>query len=276
MTSNSIVDPIETEAAAVAEIAAQIGRPISVAPGDIQRFVVPEGSGSARVLTFDGEEFSDAPRRKRGTATFHDVTSFLEYSVVHWTDGSACWVDTAVPSIVAVLNGDGPGRPGWGDHRARFAPRPHREWNAWAQVEAKGWIAQGDLADFIQQWLHTIVEPDGATLLELAQEFQATIAAKFQSGARLASGARQLVYTEDVAAKSGSVEIPESFTVQVTPMEGADPVLMRVWLRFRVRDGALSFRLLRDRADDILEANIVANAGTVADRLDPVYFGTPS
>jgi uncharacterized protein YfdQ (DUF2303 family) len=221
--------------------------------------IIPAG---ARLERFTTDERLLAPRRKTGTVTLFDATSFAAYVLKHHEDDrTELYADPTKPGVVAVLNGHG-SRPdadvdpdtGWGDHRAVLTFRETVAWKRW--VARNGVLGtQSDFAEHIEESLPEIIEPAAADMLELAQSFQANTRVAFESAKDLGSGQRALVYRESVEATAGTkgeITIPKEFVIGVAPYEGSAPYRVTARLRYRLSNGSLSIGYVLDRPEDVL------------------------
>lgn len=190
-------------------------------------------SGTIEVL--DAMSFVEAVNQRR----FDDVTPTL-------------YADESTRSIVAILNDD---HGGHGEHRAVIGHRDYRvvqklqrtpEWDRWRALDDK-LGSQEEFADHIERSVRDIDDPDHATMLELAQTFQATTEARFQQRGDLRTGARTIGYAEDVqasAGREGNLEIPERMRLGIQPFFGSVARSGDGWVpaRFPV-DALVKFRL---------------------------------
>lgn len=263
----------------IIDTAIRTAEPTELADDQAYAFVVPEGA-SVEVVDVDREKRLDHPRRKRGTVELVQAASLIAYVSDHdEKDGrTRLFADVRGQRVVAVLNGPN-AEPGWGDHKAILTLTTTPEWRRWtARDGAIG--GQVEFAEHIEDCLDDIVEPPGADLLELAQTFEATTSAQFRTGARLDNGRRQLVYVEEIDAKAGQggeITVPADFLISVAPIEGADPVVIKARLRYRVNGGQLKIGYILHRPDVVLREafdNVVAGIETGTGIT--AYHGTPA
>lgn len=245
----------DNEMQAVIDVAQEAAEPQVLEPGQAYSVVVPDGSSH---LTFDTDDRLPAPARKSGHPSFHDAASLSEYVNAHKGDGTVLYadVDLSNPGLVAVLNGHHGAGTGWGDHRATLRLRQTPEWRHWMGRNGET-LKQTVFAEHIEDGLADIVEPEGATMLELAQHFQATTKVNFKSAKQLADGQRQLVYEETIEAKAGQrgeITIPQVFVLGISPFEGSAAYRLNARLRYRLNDGALAIGYVLDRPDKVVRA----------------------
>ena len=204
---------------------------------DVPFVLVPEG-----LALLGLEHLLATPTRARAAVTLHEAASFVDYVLRYKQDGTVVFSDLATLTWVAVLDYHEPegGAPGWGAHRATFTCRPTPEWKAWHGSNGKA-HARGQLefAEFLEDRIPDLVQPDGATLLEVVTGLEAKKDVNFRSSVRTDSGEQQLVYEETIntTARKGTILIPTSITVQLRPFEGTSPRHIDARLRHRISDG---------------------------------------
>lgn len=221
------------------------------------RGVVVLATKDQRIETFSVERGADRPLRKRGAITVFDVCSFNRALAQHDDGIILIYVDRdpAAPKITAVLNGHTGNGPGWGDHRAHLELRTTPQWKKWTGLDGR-MIDQLAFAEHIEDNLADIVDPPGATMLEIAQHLEATRTAAYKSGIRLASGAVQFQNLENVEAKVGPrrLEIPEAFTLGLAPLRGLPPYRVPARFRWRIAEGgALKLGVRLQRIEDLMQ-----------------------
>lgn len=237
------------------------------------RFMLPAGWESEIV---DLEPYQDRPYRQRGTATFDRVESFIEYVDVY--KDSATLIYARNEWFVAILNGHTAAKPGWCDHLATFTLKETPEWAAWRSANA-GWMKQEEFAEFLEDRLGEIAEPDGATLLEIATTLKAKTQVHFQSQIKLSNGQVQMRYEEEVdgiAGHKGDLAIPERLKLVVQPYDGEERARMEARFRWRIaRNGEAVFRYeLGGELHRVRSEILDLAAKRVAERTGvPVLFG---
>jgi hypothetical protein len=209
----------------------------------------PEGPGSLQ--TVDLRYALPEPPRSKGTITVFDAESF--HAAVKQRMAShevPAYADDQRLTLTAVLNDDehlhevpttadekgGHTLTGWRDYRVVLALRPTMEWANWKSHDGAA-FPQAHFAEFIEDMATMIVEPEPATMLEIAQTLQGTLKASWSAGHRLSNGARQLTWSETVnasAGDSGKLEIPASFLIACQLFRGGPVVQVRAMFRFRI------------------------------------------
>ena len=207
-------------------------------------------------IDLTGPEYTGKPPRKAGTTIVRDYDSFIAYFTKHSDDDTEVYADIERRTITAVLDAHHPGAPRWGSHRLELRLRPTAAWEAWTAQDNK-LVPQDKFGEFVEDNLTDFVEPTAATMLELAESFEATTKAEFQSSQRLDSGQRRFAYTEDVQAKAGhrgEITIPATLTLALRPFEGAEPYKVIARFKYRLDAGNLTLGFKIERPGDILAA----------------------
>jgi uncharacterized protein YfdQ (DUF2303 family) len=150
------------------------------------------------------ERHLGTPRRNRGTANVHDPSDFAEY--IHRLADDATttvWADPDGGRLVAVFDDHTNSElPGWRSHTATLTLKADPDWQQWlARHNKLG--NQADFAEHLEDLAHTVVDPDAASMLEIAKTFDAKRSVNFNSGVRLNSGDVQLTYEETTTARAG-------------------------------------------------------------------------
>lgn len=192
------------------------------------------------------------PHAPRGTATLYDPDDFVDYVNRLADNHTTLWADPDKLRVTAVFDDHAQAEdPGWRRHRATLTLRPDPEWQAWTGHDKK-LGGQAWFAEFIEDHLTVIVDPDPATMLEIATSFQARRNATFERGTRLQSGDVQLRWVEQTQATAGTkghLEVPDRFTIKLAPYLGADPVDLVARLRYRINEGQLAIGYALHRPD---------------------------
>lgn len=211
------------------------------------------GNGSSLVSL---ERYEPQPLRKRGTVTVFDAASFNQVIKDNPGPNIAIYLDRNpnAPVIEAVLNGNGPAGAGWGDHRAKIEFRPTPQWAKWKAIDGK-LMDQTSFAEFIEDNQADVQTPSGAQMLEIATYFQATRTTEFKKAIRLSSGDVQFVNVENTNAKVGTdaIEVPETITLALAPIQGSPLYAVPARFRFRLDDGKLRLGIKLERVEDLME-----------------------
>ncbi len=265
----------DTQAAIDAGVA--LAHPAELDPAELYLSVLPAG-GRSELL--DLERYLSAPRRARGTVTVQTLEALGLYVERHDDpDATTIWVDIDGAKVVAVLDDHPAGQALWGEHRAVLALKQTPEWLHWRKNDRK-LLAQADFAEHIEDGLLEIVDPDGATMLEVAQSIQGTTSANFKSTRRLDNGQIGAMYDEEntaTAGRSGELAVPTQFTLAVAPFVGESPYRLTARLRWRIRSGDLLLGYSLDRPHAVELDALYGVAQKLRERFTDrrVFYGAP-
>jgi uncharacterized protein YfdQ (DUF2303 family) len=230
-----------------------------------------------RLEVQDLEHTLVAPRDCRGEVVIYDPNDFVSYVGRLANKATTLWADPDRSTITAVFDDHAASTaPGWRRSRALLRMRPDPEWVAWAEVNGK-LRTQEAFAEFLEDHAAAVIEPDSATMLEIATSFQAHRSASFERGTRLQSGDVQLRWVETTTASAGSkghLEVPDRFTIRVAPFHGVAPVDMVARLRYRIREGQLGIGFALHRPDLVIQEAFDRVRAIVAEHgKSPIHLG---
>lgn len=272
MTELESID-IVTEADAIAVQAQAAVTPTELVEDRLDGGIYPH---DWRPQIIDLEEYGDTPARKRGRARFDDTASLLAYSGDQG-DLATFYADPGAFTITAVFNDHRFDTPGWRDFTAQLRLKATPEWLAWRGID-RMFNSATALAEFIEDWRHTIAEPATSDLLDLIRTFRATKRVTFRDEIVDRSGDRALEYvTETEASGKGELAIPESFTLALAPFEGAAVVAIQARFRYRLNDGNASFGIVLDQPDKLARDAFQVELAKVAEATgETVLIGSPA
>lgn len=235
-----------------------------------------------RLTTYELEQYADHPSRATGRVTLADPDSFIAYVKRHRDEASTTlWTDVDHGTVTAIFDDHAKdaGAPGFAQHRAVLQLQDTPEWTHW--VEASGQqMSQQDFAEHIEDGTVSIFEPDAATMLELAQSFQAATSVDFKSGTRLQSGQTQLRYEEKIDAQAGptgSITIPTTIKLRLDVFVGGQTEYeLTARFTYRITSGKLTmgYKLIRPHEARQLAFDDLLAAIATGVELD-VLAGTP-
>lgn len=274
----------DTDAAVDAGLAAAIPHDLGDGSG-LHVLTVPAG---ATHVVIDPEKETawreERPRRKTGKRTAHDPESLVRYVQRHGTPDTEVWADKVGRSVVAVLDGHGTDAPGHGDHRITLGVDRSESWKRWKSNDGVQ-MGQGQFADFIEQAAAEVVEPDAATLLQIAQTITGHRAVSFESAERTDNGDVTVSWKENTSAqagKDGKLTIPSTLLLRIRPFVGGAAVDVQASLRYRVsKEGVtLGYVLINpDRVEEFtFDLYVQKIAGALAPEGEggfPVFYGKP-
>lgn len=257
---------------------------ISEPAGDIKRVALPPGWTLAER---DDAKLRATPSRKAANVRLNEADSFIDYIKRHGslTDSTIwCVADylAGKVSFLGILNdhGEEENRPAWRDHRATFTPEFSEEWHRWTGKHQQP-FSQVEFASFVEDNLKDIAsvegQPSGAQMLEMALTFEANQDMRFKSAIRLQSGGVQMSFVQDDDAQTlQKMQVFDRFSLGFPVFWNGDAYRLDARLRYRVRDGKLTFWFELIRQDKVLEdatqtliAQIREKTGT------PFFFGEP-
>jgi uncharacterized protein YfdQ (DUF2303 family) len=270
-------------------LATEMKQPIEIASNTaaaVRRVALPPGW---KMEEHDEESSLPAPLRKRATVRVRDSESFIDYVKRHGslTDSTVwCLADYVRGKIAftGIINdhGEDDKAAAWRDHRVYFSPEFSEEWRRWSDANKKP-LSQTDFASFIEDNLKDIASPDGANLpsgsamLEMALSFEATQDMRFKSAIRLSNGGVNLSFVQDDDAQTlQKMSVFERFAIGIPVFWNGDAYQIDARLRYRVRDGKLSFWFELIRGDKVLEAAATTVIGAIKTQTgSPFFFGDP-
>ncbi len=270
-------------------LAKEMKHPIEMltgAPGAVRYIALPPAWS---LVEQDNESALNAPLRKRAKVKLLDADSFIDYVKRHGSlTDSTIWgnADYKAGSVgfVAIINdhGEDDAKPQWRDHLARFSPEFSEEWRRWFGQNRKP-MSQTEFAGFIEENLKDIASPDGAGLptgaqmLEMALSFEANQDMRFKSAIRLSNGGVQMSFVQDDDDQTlAKMQLFERFAVGIPVFWNGDAYRIDARLRYRARDGKVSFWYELIRQDKTLEAATTTLIATIREKTGtPFFFGEP-
>lgn len=230
--------------------------------GDADYLVLPDGNGEYRLE--DLQQFHPTPRRKETIITFDSAASLVDYTRLHKEDGTRLLVDLGGvkrrnPQLRATINHHTRNAAGWADHIAEYRFPVSPEWLVWTESDNTK-MAQNAFAQFLEDNLPDIAEPDAAKLLELCKMFGAKINVAWESGTNLQDGTVQFVFREQIDGKGkGEMRMPEWIKLKLRVFDGdTEPVELPARLRFRIdrETGKLTLFYMLYRAHEVIEKRV--------------------
>jgi uncharacterized protein YfdQ (DUF2303 family) len=268
-----------------ATLAREMKAPMEIAldlDASIRRVALPPGWS---IQCYDDQQFDKAPRRKIASILLSDAASFVSYVKRHGSLGSStvwCKADYAGGHIkfLAIINdhGEAVDAQNWRDHRAVFCPAFSEEWKRWISHNAKP-FTQYDFASFMEENNKDLASVSGsatgAQMLEMAIAMETKQEVRFKSAIRLQNGGVSLNYVADDDHQTITrMQLFERFTLGMPVFLGGDAYQVDARLRYRVRDGKLTFWYELIRPDKLLEAATSTMVNTIHDQVGmPFYFG---
>lgn len=260
---------------------------------------------SDRVKIHDLKTWLDArrptPERVKGAATLASLDSFIAHARRFGAkERGAVFVvsDPKAPRMVSVLNyHTNADAPQWCDHTGAYAFPLSRAWKAWAERAGKP-MSQEDFAAFLEDRAHEVADPktpgvkdavaalarldlrvaSPAEVLTASRGLAATVEVQVENSSSLSNGDVKFIYAEKVKGEKGqALTVPGGFVVGLPVFEGDTEVhALPVRLRFRVREGEVTWTLVPLGADDVVRAAVDAARARVAAEVGcEVFEGLP-
>lgn len=262
-------------------------------------YALTASDGSLQIIETPGYEqerehdwnvrHADKPERVERQVTLLDVPSFLAYLTANtfndgespgpefsWGTGTLeVWADVDRGTVTATLDG----LDGWRNHAATLRLQKSREWLEWESIDGK-LLKQDEFAEFIEDHLSTIGDPNGALLLEIAQTLSGTVGAKFSGKTILKDGSRSVhweEHTEAAVGAKGDLKIPDQLTLVLRPFQGSQPVVVPARFRFRpIQGGGILIGVKMNEPERLLEDTFSMVVDEVRENLPvPVLNGRP-
>ena len=267
-------------------LAKELKKPFEIAGDElshVRRVALPPGWTLKEI---DDEKLLEQPRRKVACVRLDDASSFIAYVCLHGTLETTIWAEADYTAgkikFLSILNDNGGQEEdsGWRDHRAFYAPKFSEEWNRWKGADKKP-MTQAEFATFIEDNLADIAGsdglPSGADMLRMSIDFEAKQDMRFKSALRLQSGGVDLAFVQQ--EDNGTLEkmkLFDRFAIGIPVFWGDAAYRVEARLRYRVREGKLSFWFELIRANKVLEAAANAIVDKITDAVQmPIFLGQP-
>lgn len=263
-----VVDAIAAKTAALDDFSAD--RPFALVPAG---YTVENLEEFANYI--DGRQPS--PRKVDKRIRFVDVTSFLQYfeafrighkpQLFHKVNAEGMHI-MGVFDYDEPQGGEAPGtivptgtKPKWGDNISYLKLAYSRDYTQ-LRASADKWFKQDEFALFVEENLHLFIQPDGATMFELAQHLKGHRNVEWESGKRLNNSSTQLSYLETLDATTVRGEplvVPDYLLLRLPLYEGFSDADVKLAFRWRLtqdKEINFSYRLLTKLAERTAENEV--------------------
>lgn len=160
-----------------------------------------------------------------------------------------------------------PDTPGRCENLADFVMAKSHPWQQWSAMSGE-LMPQDRFAEFLTDRRGEVIDPDAATMVELAQTFQAHTEVTFRSRVSLASGAVQFMYDENSTGQgvtnTGSIPVPESIRLRMPIVEGGDVVELTARLRWRTDRNGLRLGYVIENQTEVWRDAFNYECGAIA------------
>lgn len=227
---------------------------------------------------------------KVGTVGAESLDSLVDYVERHGNDNSALFASANNHNITGVIDWHPKFNPnmvdfgGFARHSVVLPLQFSEQWKAWAKINGQN-LQQRALAEFIEEYLGDIVEPDAAAVLEAVLTLSGKKSVNYKNATRLANGDVSLVWeetTESKAGQTGDLKVPSELKLRLPVYAGCEEETtfeIRTMFRYHIHDGALSFQLKMLGIERIREMAFEAVYESLAEKLTkkkinvPLYHG---
>lgn len=254
-------DNKQSETQAIIDLAASI-TPVDIGSHDhMKRIALPNGWS---LQEKNNESLLPTPVRKTGSIKLDDDDSFIAYINRHKISDLStiyCQADYKESKVEfkCIINDHGAPKDGqqWRDHCAGYQPEFSEEWRRWTGGN-KRQLSQIEFAMFIEENLNDVAAPEGMPtgnqLLEMALSFQANQDMRFKSAIRLQNGGVNMSFVQDDDNQTlATMQMFEKIAIGIPVFWNGDAYQITARLRYRVREGRLTFWYELIRSDKTLE-----------------------
>lgn len=301
-----MADP-KSEAEAVAEIVKTAAAPVmlQVQRGDEAMAGVLVAPHDMRVHSLKAyvDAYLPNPERRRGTASFQELGSFIAHANRFKAPESAVFAEPSpqAPKLTTVLDYHLAGadedriKARHGEHRGVYHFPLADEWKTWRGADAKT-MNQAQFAEFIEANILDVVDPasagDGAklfalntgctfaspaALMTLSRGLAVTVDSKVTNAVNLATGEGQLSYAEEHRDAGGqSLKVPGALLIAVPVFRSGFAYQIPVRLRYRVKDGNVTWTLAMYRPERYFDDAFMGACERVREETAlPLFVGSP-
>ncbi|KQY27206.1 DUF2303 family protein [Rhizobium sp. Root482] len=235
------------------------------------------------------------PERKTGTARAETLESFIELVELHKLGNSVIFAETdwTKPAMTAVIDYHNADSPDNGKHRIHYKFPLSEEWKAWLAIDGKS-MNQAIFAEFIEDHIADLSSPDMAEsedyekmfgakvgfpndIVQLSRGLQINAETRVKQAVKLQSGESQIMFEEDHKTAGGEpLMVPGVFVLQIAPFFMGETTRIPVRLRYRLREGALTWICQLYRPDRYITEQVRTDLETAADKTGlPKFEGSP-
>lgn len=197
-----------------------------------ERFaLVPAGS---TLHQFTDHELGRVKRPEEKIKVYR-VESFLAYWTRFSNDKSVCFGDLGNLQLKGVVDYHAAdGSPEHCAHDFTFKPATSNAWDFWRKVNGRE-ISQKDFQRLLEARADDIVTPNGAELLDIVANLEATMKIAAGDTERLDNGGRKIHYVKENQIVGG-VTIPATMEIVLPIFEAGEPISVKVMLRWNISE----------------------------------------
>jgi uncharacterized protein YfdQ (DUF2303 family) len=248
---------------------------------DAKIMYVDAGKGLPFILRPDGMNLTpvdhlvpERPDRIRQAVTMRNVESFCEYVNRFKTPATVLFgtVVNGNGNFMAVLDYHAPDAPDYHTHVCSLVMEQTEAFRAWSEYDGKQ-QAQLAFAEFIEDHLMDIVNPDGATMLEVAKAIVGSSESAFTGKVSLCNDGVTISYQENITANAGVLTVPETMEILVSPFFGCKPCIVKARFRYRVEKPRLTLGYKIIGRETLMREIIDRTSEQITDATELPVFG---
>lgn len=297
----------KTETEALAEIVRKTGAGVLnvhdqsdlTGPMGAPLLILPDGVKATSAKAYL-DEWLETPRARTGVAVMQTLQSFIDHANRFKDTDSAIFADRDAksPKLTAVLDYHHAGAdsdPRFGRHRTRYYFPCSEEWLAWKAQNGKP-MSQTDFAEFLETRIVDICLPEQAgeaatqyadaigctfgspqKLLELSRGLSVRVGTTVKNVVNLATGEAQVNFATDHSSEfGGSLKVPGAFIIAIPVFRAGDRFQIAVRLRYRIREGAVTWFYELARADVVFDLAFDEACNEARQKTAlPLFVGSP-
>ena len=261
--------------------------------------LVPDGMSAKSTKSFF-DELKEKPDRRQGTISIKRVSSFIDIVNRFKNENSVIFAKAQVSetSLAAHVKAIFDYHPEGGDvsqaenlgHKAEYKFPTTHEFEKWLSLNNKG-LDQEEFAYFLEKNVNALVEPeendklfvsklgakfaDPIDILELSRELEIYSRESLVQKHKTSSGERELKFTTEHTDASGTpLSIPDCFVIRVPIFEGGAPIRIVCQLRYRKREGKVTWYYEMYEVSTMLEQAFEASCEKIKEAVElPLFYG---
>jgi uncharacterized protein YfdQ (DUF2303 family) len=162
-------------------------------------------------------------------------------------------------------------------HRVTYKAEFSDQFKRWSALNSK-WTGQRELAEFLEEALLDIVNPDHATILEIVNSLTISRKQEFKSDQNLSNGNVQLTYeiVDTTKSSKGEIEIPKKIELLIPIFKGGPQEHFGCFFRYNLNDDGLKFMIKINQYDDLVTRSFQKITDDIKTAIKmPILYGKP-
>lgn len=202
--------------------------------GDRKFLVVPQGFRAEEITNPYGM-VKELPAYPVADVSLDSAESFCKFAGDYATVQSVVFGSLSESSFSFISDYHSDGKTaGRCEFWAHYALKKSPQWETWVQFGRGALSVQLEFVRFIEENQDDVVAPSRAELLEVLQDFNAVRTMSVSKTVRAQFGVERFEFRDET--KTGAVELPTKISILVPIYEGSDPVLVDMFLRWKIVD----------------------------------------